>query len=85
MLIYSIGCSSTEDEYASVIFFIGDVKKNNTEIDIGEIIAENDILTTGDISSCDVKIGGSFIRIKEKSSLSISSLVNKNKIENTIL
>jgi hypothetical protein len=79
------GCGKGEDEYAVVNFFIGDVKKNNAEIDIGEIIKEKDVLTTGNQSSCDIKIGNSIIRVKENSRVLISQLVRQGNIENTSL
>ena len=85
ILLLSFGCSVAEKEYSTVIFFIGDVKKNNAEIEIGDIIRENDIITTAIQSSCDIKIGESFIRIKEKSKLSISKLKYHDNLENTTL
>ena len=70
------GCSIKEsEEYAVIAFVIRDVKKNNIEAEIGDIIKENDIITTGDNSSCDVKIGESILRIKSKSNVKITSLI----------
>lgn len=69
----------------TITFFIGDVKKNNAPIAIGDAIAEKDIITTGESSSCDVKLGGSLIRIKEKTSMQFSSLTSVNGAEATTL
>ncbi len=80
-----MGCSKSEDEYAIVSFSIGDVKKNNVDIEIGEIIKEKDVLTTGVQSSCDIKIGSSIIRVKENSKMLISQLVRQGAMENTAL
>ena len=61
-------CSKQKvDDYASIAFSIGDVKKNGQLAVIGEAINQNDIIETGALSSCDIKIGDSMIRIKEKS------------------
>jgi hypothetical protein len=86
ILVLAGGCSKQQvDEYAVVSFLVGDVKKNNGSVSIGDIIKEKDELTTGNESFCDIKIGGSIIRIKEKSKLLISSLIRKNDSENTQL
>ena len=75
------GCPMKEyEEYAVIAFMIGDVKKNNSEADIGDIIKENDTITTGDNSSCDIKIGESIIRIKSKSDVKIASLIKNNTV-----
>jgi len=81
------GCSIKEsEEYASIAFMIGDVKKNNSETKIGDIIKENDTISTGgDKSSCDIKIGKSIIRIKAKSSVKIASLIKNNRIEDNAI
>ncbi len=80
-----MGCSKAADEYATVMFFIGDVKINDASIDIGAIIKENDRLVTAGQSSCDLKIGDSIIRIKENSKVLISQLMRKGAVENTAL
>jgi hypothetical protein len=80
------GCSQKEaEEYAMMTFMIGDVKKNNIDAQIGDLIKENDVITTADNSFCDIKIGESIIRIKALSNLRISSLIKKQNMENTAL
>jgi hypothetical protein len=71
------------DDYSKIIFFIGDVKKNNVPVEIGDIILQNDIILTGKLSSCDIKFGGSFLRVKEDTKIVLSELSNKNNLENT--
>lgn len=85
ILILFLGCSKPQEEYSSIIFYIGDVKKNNMDVDIGEIIKQNDSITTGTQSSCDIKIGESIIRIKEKSKLMLSELSQGKDKENITL
>jgi len=86
LLSISFGCSKEEvDEYAMITFLIGNVSKNNLVADIGEIIKENDVILTGVNSFCDLKIGGSMIRIKEKSKVLVSNLIRKGNLENTNL
>ena len=80
------GCSMKEfEEHAVITFMVGDVKKNNAEVQIGDIIKENDAITTGDNSSCDIRIGESIIRIKSKSDVKIASLLKNDKVENTAI
>lgn len=79
------GCGKAYDEYATIMFFIGNVTKNNASIEIGEAVKENDRLVTGGQSSCDIKIGESIIRIKENSTVLISQLMKKGAMENTAL
>lgn len=80
------GCSQKEvDEYAMITFIIGDVKKNSAEVQIGDIVKENDSITTAENSFCDIKIGESIIRIKALSEVKISVLLKKGNIENTTL
>ena len=71
VVIMAVGCAKEEDGFSSIIFFIGDVKINNAEAEIGKVILQNDVITTGGDSSCDIKIGGSIVRIKEKSKMLI--------------
>ena len=73
------------EEHATIAFFVGDVKKNSTDIQIGEALKESDIILTGINSSCDIKIGESMIRIKENSKLIISQLLNREKADNVVL
>jgi hypothetical protein len=73
----------SEDDYSTIIFYIGEVKKNNIAAEIGDIILQNDIISTGIQSSCDIKIGGSIIRVKEKSNVKLSALYRKDDVEKT--
>ncbi len=83
---FSYSCSQDKvDEYAMITFMIGEVKKNNQLIEIGDIIREKDVITTAEDAFCDVKIGGSIIRVKEKSKVIISNLLKNNNLENTEL
>lgn len=81
------GCSdkSAKVDYATISFFIGDVNKNGSSVAIGDPVSENDSISTGPQSSCDVKIGGSIIRIKEKSKMAFSAMLTKDGIEKTSL
>ena len=77
-------CSKqAEEEYAMITFMIGDVTKNNLMVEIGELINEKDIIMTRKDSFCDIKIGGSIIRVKEKSKVVISNLIKSGNIEKT--
>ncbi|PKL36183.1 MAG: hypothetical protein CVV44_18370 [Spirochaetae bacterium HGW-Spirochaetae-1] len=77
-------CSKEQvDEYAMITFMLGDVLKNNIAVEIGSLIKEKDIIVTGADSFCDVRIGGSIIRIKEKSNATISNLMRKGDMEDT--
>lgn len=81
-----LSCATEQEyDYASVNFFIGEVAINGKTINIGDTIKENDTLVTGQQSSCDVKIGKSIIRIKEKSSLTFTKLLFLNGKETTDL
>lgn len=81
-----LGCSKAKvDEYAIITFMIGEVTKNSASAEIGDIIKEKDLIQTGAGSFCDIKIGGSIIRIKEKSKLVVSSLLRKGELESTEL
>ena len=80
------GCSQQKvDDYASIMFSIGDVKKNGQLANIGDILNQNDVIETGTMSSCDIKIGDSMIRIKENSKAILAQLLRKDGIENTTL
>jgi outer membrane protein assembly factor BamB len=81
-----LSCSRQEvEEYAMITFMIGEVTKNNVSVSIGDVISDKDIVQTGSDSFCDIKIGGSIIRVKEKSRLVVSSLIFKDNMENTQL
>lgn len=57
-------CTQKEQDFAvAVSFVIGDVSRNGVQLAIGEEILEGDIVTTGSSSSCDVRCGGSIIRL----------------------
>ncbi|OHD65629.1 MAG: hypothetical protein A2176_13370 [Spirochaetes bacterium RBG_13_51_14] len=82
----SLGCVRERvDEYAMISFMIGDVTKNNAAVQIGDIIKEKDVIQTGTDSFCDIKIGGSLIRVKQKTKIILSSLLKQDDLENTIL
>jgi hypothetical protein len=78
-------CGKVEDEYAMISFIIGDVKRNDKPVEIGELIKENDRVVTASQSSCDVKIGNSIIRVKENSNLVFSQLLREGEAESTTL
>ncbi len=80
-----IGCTSKTDEYAMVTFAVGDVTRNDISVNIGDLLKENDIVKTDELSSCDIKIGDSMVRIKENSKLLISQLMRSQDLENTVL
>lgn len=81
-----LNCSTDQEyDYASINFFVGEVTKNGKVVEIGDLIYEKDVIATSEQSSCDIKIGKSIIRIKEKSSLEFSGLIVKNGKENTTL
>lgn len=86
-LVAAVSCSkkAAVEDYASVAFLIGDVQKNGSALAIGDAITESDVIQTGNQSTCDVKIGESIIRVKEKSKVVFSSLVKKGGMESTTL
>jgi hypothetical protein len=80
------GCSTNQaDEYAMVMFYIGDATKNNAPLTIGDIISQSDVIRTGKDSFCDIRIGGSVVRIKENSKVVMSTLTHNGDEENTAL
>lgn len=81
-----LSCGGSEaPDYATVSFFIGEVTKNGKPVVIGDTVSESDVIVTGARSSCDLKIGGSVIRIKQSSELKFASLINGADGENTVL
>jgi hypothetical protein len=78
-------CGKVEDEYAMINFMIGDVKKNDKPVEMGELIKENDRIVTAGQSSCDVKIGNSIIRVKENSNLVFAQILREGGMETTTL
>ncbi|MGL4368231.1 MAG: FecR family protein [Spirochaetota bacterium] len=86
ILAIAVSCSKPANvDYASVSFFIGEVTKNGAAVNIGDIVSEKDSISTGTLSSCDIKMGDSIIRVKEKSKMVFSSLGIKNNLEKTTL
>lgn len=86
VMVISGGCSKQKvDEYAVISFIVGEVTRNNVALSIGDIIKEKDEINTGNESFCDIKIGGSIIRIKEKSKLTVSNLIRQGGAESTQL
>lgn len=87
LLIWTVmGCGGKDiDEYSVITFVIGDVKKNNIDAQIGDIIKENDVIVTAEKSFCDIKIGESIIRIKARSEMSVSQLLKNGELEATTL
>ena len=78
-------CAQKEEDFAvAVSFVIGDVSRNGVQLAIGEEILEGDVVTTGGSSSCDVKCGGSILRIKEKSVMKFSKMNFTDGKENTV-
>ena len=85
-LACAVSCSKkAENADASISFFIGDVTRNGTAVNIGDIISEQDAIVTAVQSSCDIKLGGSIIRIKEKSKMIFSAISIRGGNENTSL
>jgi hypothetical protein len=86
VLTVIIGCSTEQaDEYAVVMFMMGDVTKNNATITIGDPVNQSDVIKTGAGAFCDIRIGGSVVRIKEKTKVVFSSLVHSGIAENTTI
>ena len=84
ILIFSLinGCSKRPDEFASVMFFMGNVFCNDIATEIGAPLKQNDVIRTSELSFCDLKLGDSLVRIKEKSTVLLSSLMQNNGSEN---
>jgi hypothetical protein len=86
LAIWGNSCTKQQvDDYATIAFSIGDVKKNSQPVNIGDVLNQNDVIETGTMSSCDIKIGDSMIRIKENSKAILAQLLRKDGIENTTL
>jgi hypothetical protein len=75
------GCATKTTEFASVTFFMGDVFCNGRPVEIGLTLKQNDVLKTSDLSFCDIKLGGSLVRIKVKSDVMLSFLSANDGIE----
>ena len=79
-------CTQKEQDFAvAVSFIIGDVSRNGVQLSIGEEILEGDVVATGGSSSCDIKSGGSILRIKEKSVMKFTKMDFQDGTEKTIL
>ncbi|MCL2026840.1 MAG: FecR domain-containing protein [Leptospirales bacterium] len=76
------GCSKRPDEFASVMFLMGDVFCNDAAVEIGVPLKQDDTIKTSELSFCDIKLGDSLIRIKEKSTVILSSLMQSDGNEN---
>jgi len=86
LLLLGYGCTQSEvEEISSISFIIGDVKRNNEVAEIGDILKEKDMVITGNQSSCDIKIGKSIVRIKQKTRLELTKLMRKDNIEKITL
>ncbi len=83
--MFCSGVLEQPDEFATITFFVGDVKKNAAEVQIGEILNENDLILTGTGASCDLKIGDSMIRIKENSKVQMSQILRGKDAESVTL
>ncbi len=82
----TIGCSKFKaEEYAMITFMIGDVTKNNAAVQIGDLVMEKDMIRTGADSLCDIKIGESLVRVKQKTGIILSGLVKRARVENTAI
>jgi len=73
------------DEYAMITFMIGEVTKNSEAVQIGDVIQEKDVIQTGTDSFCDIKIGQSLIRVKQKTKVVLAALIRQGGMENTAI
>jgi hypothetical protein len=86
VIALAVGCSSDQKEaYAVINFILGDVTVNDSTVEIGYVLNEEDVINTGSDSFCDVKIGGSIIRVKEKTKMVLSRILKSQDNENTTL
>ena len=85
-IAFAVSCSKkAENPDAAVSFFRGDVTRNGSPVSIGDVVSESDTIITAAQSSCDIRLGGSIIRIKEKSTLIFSALALGGAAEKTSL
>jgi hypothetical protein len=68
-----------------ITFMIGDVTRNNAAAQIGDIIKEKDVIQTGSESFCDIKVGDSLIRVKQKTKVAMSTLLRSGGLDNTAI
>lgn len=81
-----MGCTKQPlEEYCIVTFVVGDVTKNNIAIQIGDAITEKDTIQTAADSFCDIKIGESLLRVKQKTTVVFSTLLKNSEMENTAM
>lgn len=79
-------CSREKSPAPAVITFImGNVSKNNAEAAAGDSIKENDVITTGADSFCDIKLGESVLRIQAGSGITVSSMLINSERESTVI
>ena len=73
-----VSCQKEQaDPFAYVSFFLGNVLSNGQQVEIGTQLKDNDIIKTDVGSFCDISIGGSLIRVKEKTDV-VTSVLMKN-------
>jgi len=87
VMIGGFACSKARpvEDFATITFFVGEVKKNGADVAIGDVLRENDKIVTGESASCDVRLGESVIRLKEKSVMFVSALLKQGGSENVAL
>ena len=79
-------CSREKGPSPAVIAFImGNVSKNNAEAVAGDSIKENDVITTGADSFCDIKLGESVLRIQAGSDINVSSMLINGERERIVI
>lgn len=79
-------CSREKGPSPAVIAFImGNVSKNNAEAVAGDSIKENDVITTGADSFCDIKLGESVLRIQAGSDITVSSMLINGERERIVI
>ena len=92
-LFFLMSCKEKETSFrpsAIVLLAMGDVKVGEKNLQIADRVSENEVISVGEKSLCDIQILGNksdiVIRMKALSSLTINSKVNESKnITQTIL
>ena len=74
--LFLLSCSNNQERRLTVAvsFFVGDVKINGIPVSIGQQVRESDTITTSENSSCDINVGESLLRVKEKTSVLFAEL-----------
>lgn len=87
VMIAAVSCSRMKqgEDFATITFFVGEVKKNGVDVQIGDLLKDNDKIVTGNSASCDIRLGESVIRLKEKSVMMVSQLLKKGDQESVAL